>query len=732
MLLTQGPNPRAAAGVASAGGAGAVQPLPALDDPRLYVNRELSLLEFQRRVLEEALDESNPLLERLKFLAILDSNLDEFFMVRVAGLKQQLVVGNPETGPDGMGVTEQLEAIRAGVTELVAQAHECWERRLLPALAEAGVEILGYSALGEEQRDEVNRYFAETVFPVLTPLAFDPARPFPHISNLCLNLAVLVRDRGGVTHFAQVKVPETLPELVAVASPQAEPPAPHGRHCFVCLHQVIAANLPALFPGLEVLEAHPFHITRDADMDIQELEGGDLLEKIERGVRQRRFGDVVRLKVSPSMPARILELLTANLRVEESDVYRMSEPLALNRLMCLHGIDRPDLREAPFTPAVLPDLDISTRTEEVFAAVRLGDILLHHPFDSFQLVDFLRKAAHDPDVLAIKITLYRVGPDSPVVDALLRALENGKQVAVLVELKARFDEQSNIEWARMLERAGAHVVHGLVGLKVHAKAALVVRREGEHIRRYVHLSTGNYNPMHAHCYTDLGLFTCDPQIAADVSDLFNYLTGYSAKSEYRKLLVAPMNLKARLGELIEREIEHQRRGQRGHLIFKLNALVDEKMIRLLYRASQSGMQVDLLVRGMCCLRPGLEGVSDNIRVTSIVGRFLEHSRLYYFRNGGAEEVYTGSSDLMPRNLKRRVELLCPVEDPRLLRYLRDEVLVTYLADNVQARHMRGDGSYERAVPRPGEGLIDAQAWFIDRAMGVRNEPAAPLLRRQDR
>ncbi len=724
VLLNQVPNPRAAAGVAAAGGAGAEQPLPALDDSRLYVNRELSLLEFQRRVLEEALEESNPLLERLKFLAILDSNLDEFFMVRVAGLKQQLVVGNPETGPDGMGVTEQLEAIRARVAELLAQAHECWERRLLPALAEAGVEILDYPALSEEQRDQVNGYFAETVFPVLTPLAYDPARPFPHISNLCLNLAVLVRDRGGVTHFGQVKVPETLPELVPVSGVA-------GRHCFVCLQQVIAANLPALFPGLEVLEAHPFHITRDADMDIQELEGGDLLEKIERGVRQRQFGDVVRLKVSPSMPARILEILTTNLRVEESDVYRMSEPLALNRLMCLHGIDRPDLREAPFTPAVLPDLDISSETEEVFAAVRLGDILLHHPFDSFQLVDFLRKAAHDPDVLAIKITLYRVGPDSPVVDALLRALENGKQVAVLVELKARFDEQSNIEWARMLERAGAHVVYGLVGLKVHAKAALVVRREGAHIRRYVHLSTGNYNPIHAHCYTDLGLFTCDPQIAADVSDLFNYLTGYSAKSEYRKLLVAPMNLKTRLGELIEREIEHPRCGRRGHLIFKLNALVDEKMIRLLYRASQAGVRVDLLVRGICCLRPGLEGVSDNIRVTSIVGRFLEHSRLYYFRNGGAEEVYTGSSDLMPRNLKRRVELLCPVEDPRLLRYLRDEVLVTYLADNVQARHMRGDGSYVRAAPGPGEGPIDAQAWFINRAMGERNEPEAPLLPRQD-
>lgn len=684
-----------------------------LKDPALYVNRELSLLAFQRRVLEEAEDETNPLLERVKFLSILGSNLDEFFMVRVAGLAAQLEAGSLEAGADGMSPRAQLVAIRREVKRLLAEAHRTLER-LLEALREQGIFVHDYAELNETHRQQAARYFDETVFPVLTPLAFDPGRPFPHISNLSLNLAVSIRDRTGNEHFARVKVPDSLPQLVPVSA-SAKAASKRGRPRridLVWLEQVIAAQLGVLFPGMEILEAHPFHVTRDADMAIKELEAEDLLETVEEGLRQRRFQSVVRLLVTADMPGPMLNILMSNLEIGPSEVYRSPRPLSLKRLMSLHGLDRPDLRDAPFLPAVPPELAESSDEEDIFGMIRSRDILLHHPFDSFQpVIEFLRKAARDPAVLAIKTCLYRVGRNAPVVEALLEAVEEDKQVAALVELKARFDEESNIEWARALERTGVHVVYGLIGLKIHCKVALVVRREKDRIARYVHLSTGNYNAVTAHLYTDIGLFTCDEAVADDVSDLFNYLTGYSHKADYLKLLVAPVNLRSKFEALIEREVKHAKSGGKAHLIFKMNSLVDSKIIRALYKASQAGVHIQLLVRGICCLRPGVPGVSDHIEVISIVGRFLEHSRVFYFRNGGEEEIYIGSADLMPRNIDHRVEVLAPIREPAMIRHLRDNVLAVYLADNVKAREMNTTGVYTR---RKGgaKSKVNSQEWFI--------------------
>ncbi|MBX9688156.1 MAG: polyphosphate kinase 1 [Candidatus Obscuribacterales bacterium] len=695
-----------------------------LDDPALYINRELSLLAFQKRVLEEAQDDSNPLLERFKFLAILGSNLDEFFMVRVAGLKRQLESGAAPQLPDGMNPATQLAAIRSEVTNLLAIAYKCLTEQLMPSLKDEGIQILTYADLNSKQRAKAREFFIHTVFPVLTPLAFDPGRPFPHISNLSVNLAVLIRDLDGNERFARIKVPDTLPQLIPID--RLNPAS--GRRVdtsksrnFVWLEDLISANLQDLFPGMEVLDAHPFHVTRNAEMAIQELEAADLLETTEEGLRQRRFGDVVRLKVNYAMPVNILQILVNNLEIEPDDVYHVQGMLSLDRLRYIGSIDRPELKYNSFIPVVPSHLYPDNKEFDLFSAIKQKDILLHHPYDSFQpVVDFLRSAAKDPDVLAIKMTLYRAGRNSPIIEALLDAMEYGKQVAVLVELKARFDEESNIEWAKALEAEGVHVVYGLLGLKVHSKVALVVRREGEAIRRYVHLGTGNYNPLTAHFYTDIGVFTCDEEIGADATDLFNYLTGYSAKTDYRKLAVAPINLRQRLESLIKREIRHQQHGERGHLIFKMNALVDQEMIKLLYEASREGVQIDLLVRGICCLRPGIPGVSENIRVISILGRFLEHSRIYYFRNGGKEEILQGSADLMPRNLDRRVEVLYPLEDPRLVRQVRDEILHTYLSDRAKSREMKADGSYVRMSPKPSEKKINAQFEFIARSLAAQD------------
>jgi polyphosphate kinase len=698
-------------------------PLPSTDlsAKELYLNRELSLLAFQRRVLEEAEDESNPLLERVKFLAILGSNIDEFFMVRVSGLLEQVDAGILEVGADGMSPAAQLVTIRREVKKLLADAHKCLSGSVLPALETAGIQILDYPALTAARLALVNTYFTESIFPVLTPLAFDPGRPFPHISNLSVNLAVLIRDGNGVEHFARVKVPDSLPSFIPLRAKKKslKRHRPQENEEFVWIEQVIAANLSALFRGMEIIEAHAFHVTRDADIEIQELEAEDLLETIEESIRQRRFGRVIRLEVGDDMPAHILEILMSNLEIDSSQVYRVKGPLALSRLMHLYSLERSDLKETPFQPAVPRALTDHSDEDDLFALIRRQNILLHHPFDSFQpVVDFISKAARDPNVLAIKMVLYRIGRNSPILEALMEALENGKQVAVLVELKARFDEESNIEWARALEKQGVHVVYGLVGLKTHCKVTMVVRREEGAIRRYLHLATGNYNTVTARLYTDIGMLTSDEELGADVTDLFNYLTGYSAKRSYSKLLVSPVNLRDRLESLIRREIDHQIQGKRGHLVLKMNALVDHQIIRLLYQASQAGVKIDLLVRGICCLRPGIPNISDKIQVTSVVGRFLEHSRIYYFHNGGDEEVYLGSADMMPRNLDRRVEVLFPLEDPALIQHVKDEILAVYLADSVKAREMRSDGSYVRKHAARGGQTVNTQNVLIERSRSV--------------
>ena len=678
-----------------------------LQDPALYLNRELSHLEFQRRVLEEARDRRNPLLERVKFLSIFGSNIDEFFMVRVAGLTQQIENGVQEPGMDGRCPSETLEAIRDVVGRLVSGAYDFLREELIPALETNHIRLLNLADLSLEQRAQLDTFFAEKVFPVLTPLAFDPGRPFPHISNLSLNIAVAVREPGGSEHFARVKVPDTLPQLLPVAVPPGGNPTSR-EYAFVWLEQLIIANLHHLFPGLEILRAHVFHLTRDAEVAIKELETDDLLETIEEAVWQRRFRDAVRLQVDSRIPASMIEFLAGKLELDSSDIYRVHGPLDLSRLRHLLSLDRPDLKDKPFLPYT--PSGFASKEDDLFDLIRQQDQLLHHPYESFQpVVEFLRRAARDPDVLAIKMTLYRLGRNSPIVEALLEAVENGKQVAVVVELKARFDEESNIEWARAMEREGVHVVYGLLGLKVHSKVILVVRREGDSIRRYCHLATGNYNPATARLYTDLGLFTCDEEIGADATDLFNYLTGYSHKKTFRKLLVAPLNLRQRIEEMIQREIDIQRQGGKGRLILKMNALEDGPVIKLLYQASQAGVNVDLIVRGACCLRPQTPGVSENIHVRSLLGRFLEHSRIFYFRNNGSEECYLGSADLMPRNLNRRVEVLFPVTQPEMIKRLRDEVLHSYLHDEIGARHMHQDGSYSPKSRRAGS---DCQAWFL--------------------
>jgi len=695
------------------------QTLLTAESPELYINRELSLLEFQKRVLEQAQDPENPLLERIKFLSIVSSNLDEFFMVRVAGLQRQAASGAQEASVDGLPAALQLQFIRQQVRQLVEEIQDFLRDTLLPALEREGVRISDISSLQPEERSAMDAYFLQHVFPVLTPLAFDPGRPFPHISSGSLNLAVVVGDNQGTENFARIKVPESLPRLVPVISSPRQAKTSKSsasENKFVWLEQLITANLHLLFPGMEIVEAHPFRVTRDAEVAIQELESDDLLESVEEAMRQRRFSNVVRLQVDAEMSEKILEILASNLPIDKQDVYRIRGSIGLGRLMELYALNRPDLKDKPFVPSIPTSL-AANEEEDIFSVIRREDLLLHHPYDSFQpVVEFLQEAARDPNVLAIKVTLYRVGRNSPIVAALLEAIEQGKQVSVLVELKARFDEESNIEWARTLEDAGVHVVYGLVGLKVHSKIALVVRREGEAIRRYVHLGTGNYNPMTARIYTAFGFLTCKEQIANDATYFFNALTGYSRNNEPQELLVAPVNLRLRLEELILREIALQEKGDPGHLIFKMNALEDPQMIRLLYRASQAGVKVDLLVRGLCCLRPLVKGFSDNIRVTSIVGRFLEHSRAYYFRNGGAEEIYLGSADLMRRNLSHRVEILFPVCNLKLVRRLKD-ILNVQLADERKSHHLQSDGHYIRSSKSGQPDAIDSQLRFLTHDRG---------------
>ncbi|HEX4204472.1 MAG TPA: polyphosphate kinase 1 [Ktedonobacteraceae bacterium] len=700
-----------------------------IEQPDLYINRELSWIEFNRRVFEEAKDSRHPLLERVKFISIFETNLDEFRMIRIAGLKDQAISRISPRSPDGRTAEQQLDAVRQSLAPLVQEVRQYWRNELVPLLAEQHVFILDYEQLDKQQREAMRIYFENEVFPVLTPLAVDPVHPFPHISNRSLNLAVVITDvaQGGSTKeenelFARLKVPPTLPRLVPVPTSIEDP----NTVAFVWMEQVIAAHLNMLFPGFEVWESYPFRVIRDADIELQEDDASDLLEYIEQEVRERRFGAVVDLAVNPSMPARIRHLLLDNLEITNKDLTVIDGPLGMGDVMELHHMERPELKDQPFTPHVSIDLDLHNDT--IFSAIRKHPILMHHPYDSFNsVVDFIRAAAEDPQVLAIKQTLYRVGTNSQVVKSLLRAIENGKQVAVMVELKARFDEENNIGWARELERAGVHVVYGLKWLKTHAKVAMVIRREQDGLRRYVHLSTGNYNASTSKIYEDLGFFASNKELGEDVSKLFNSLTGYSKKNTYQKLLVAPVALRQGIIERIEYEIGMQERYGNGHLLFKCNSLTDPEMVKLLYRASQAGVQVDLIVRGICCLRPGIAGVSDNIRVRSIVGRFLEHSRVYCFGNNGSTEIYLGSADLMQRNLNNRVETLFPIESPVLRKNIIDRLLKPILADTVNAHELQPDGNYIRVRPHADEPPFDSQSWFISHPFFELEEAASEKL-----
>ncbi len=682
-----------------------------LNDTSLFINRELSHIEFNRRVLQEC-QANHPLLERVKFLAIYSSNMDEFFMVRVSGLKQQVLLGITKRPADGLTPREQLVAIHRTVTQLFATANSWWKTQLQPQLAEAGLHVLHYDDLKKRQKQRLRDYFEREIFPVLTPLGYDPSHPFPHISNLSLNLAVMTRDPdSGEARFARVKVPASMPRLVPLKPIDPDDLLPPAVQKFVWVEQVIAANLDRLFPGMEIIAAHPFRVTRNTDMEIQEEEADDLLLTMEENLRQRHFGSVVRLELDELAPESIRQFLMTNLKIGAFDIYTTDAPLGLSSLWELHKLERPDLKDQDYIPTLPPQLRTA---KNIFEVLWRQPVLLHHPYDSFSpIVDFLETAADDPDVLAIKQTLYRVGPNPPVVHALMKARENGKQVAALVELKARFDEESNIEWARALENAGVHVVYGLIGLKTHCKVTLVVRREREGIQRYVHLATGNYNSMTARIYTDLGILVRDQEFGADATELFNYLTGFSKQAAYRKFLVAPVNLRQRILELIERETAH---GENGRLIFKCNSLVDAPIIRALYRASRAGVQIDLIIRGICSLRPGIPGVSENIRVTSIVGRFLEHSRIYYFQNQDEPVMYVGSADLMPRNIDRRVEILFPIEQEETRQHILQDLLQIYLRDTEKAYALQPDGTY---VPKAnlleeGETLFNSQDWYLQK------------------
>ncbi|MEW5860453.1 MAG: polyphosphate kinase 1 [Cyanobacteriota bacterium] len=706
-----------------------------LNHPQYYFNRELSWLEFNNRVLHEAIDPRTPLLERLKFMGIFSANFDEYFMVRVAALKQQVDAKVSQLTPDGRTPSDQLEEISLAARPLVAQQHQHFEKALRPLMTAQGIHLLDYVDLNQEQRAYLQNYFEEQIFPVLTPLAVDPSHPFPYMSNLSLNLAVVVKDPDtGEELFARVKVPKVLPRFLPLglesglgsrSSALEEERFRNERLIWmgVPLEQVIAHNLESLFPGMNIQEYHPFRITRNADLEVEEDEADDLMLAIEQELRKRRVGgSAVRMEIQASMPESIKGMLMRELGLLERDVYEVDGLLGLADLMYFMQLPLPELKDPVWTPGIPPrlrrlsepDLD---EGEDIFSVIRTADLMVHHPYQSFggTVQRFITQAAIDPDVLAIKMTLYRTSGDSPILNALITAAEHGKQVAILVELKARFDEENNINWARKLEQAGVHVVYGLVGLKTHTKVVLVVRREENQIRRYVHIGTGNYNPKTARIYTDMGLLSCREDLGADLTDLFNYLTGYSRQRSYRKLLVSPVNCRDRFLSLIRREIEHCHHGRSGRIVAKMNSLTDPQIIATLYEASIAGVKIDLIIRGICCLRPGLEGVSENIQVISVVGRFLEHSRIFYFQNAGSEEVYLGSADWMRRNLDRRVEAIAPVEDPEISKDLQ-EILGIMLADNRQAWDLQPDGRYIQRHPGDKEREQSAQKILMEMAL----------------
>jgi polyphosphate kinase len=679
-----------------------------LEDPRLFINREISWVRFNTRVLEEAKDETHPLLERVKFLAICGSNLDEFFMIRVSGLKRQLNKGALEPPPDGMTPLEQLLTLREELKPLLDEHLKCWQDEILPQLKKNGIHIHRMDELTMDERGQLREHFEKVIFPTLTPLALDLVHPFPFISNLSINLAVVVRDTNGHEKYARVKVPNGLfPRLVEFDDDTDK--SGKGDH-FVFLEDLVASNLDLLFPGMKVEESYVFRITRDADIEIELDEAEDLLTAVEEGVESRRVGAPTRLEVDGTMPVHLRDLFASKLGLPPYLVYQTPPPLGFVDLWQLWSLPRQDLKDIPFLPFVPPALQ---NEKKIFSSIKERDFALYHPYDSFvPVVNLLKEAAVDPEVLAIKITLYRVDRHSPIIEALMEARDNDKAVAATVELKARFDEENNIEWARALETKGVHVVYGLADLKVHAKLCLIIRKEKSGIVRYSHISSGNYNTNTARVYADIGYLTADKDIGSDVSDLFNSLTGYSQKEDYRKLLVAPVSMRREIIRRIDREIErHQDKGS-GYIGWKLNALVDKQVIQALYRASMAGVKIDLNVRGQCCLRPGIKGISDTIRVTSILGRFLEHARIYYFRNGGEEEVLLGSSDMMPRNLQKRVEVLFPVGDKKLRSAIIKDILEVHLADNVKARYLSSDGSYRRVQPKKGEKKMNSQLWMI--------------------
>ncbi len=685
-------------------------PPPDLTDPSLYINRELSWLAFNQRVLDQASDPAHPLLERVKFLAITADNLDEFFMVRVATLLKKYRAGVDGTSPDGLPTEQQLASIRERATQMLDDVATCWQELLRPLLEAEAIRFLEPADYTPEVRTFLAGYFKSHIWPVLTPLAFDPGHPFPYISNLSHSFAVVVRHNGR-TKFARVKVPDKLPRFVAIPERRGRASADRPTHTFAFIEDVIKQNIQELFPGTQVKSAHLFRIVRDTDMVIQEDEADDLLETVDRSLRELRYGALSLLQVEASMPRRVLDILVENFEVEEDVVVRTSDRLGFADWMELTALHRPALKDAAFVPR---QLWAGHDDEAIFDEIRYQDYLVHHPFESFASVEsFLRAAVKDAHVVAIKMTLYRIGQDSPLVDLLIEAAEAGKQVAVLVELKARFDERNNIIWANRLEQAGIHVVYGLLNLKTHCKLCLVVRQEADGIRRYAHLATGNYNEGTSKVYTDLGFFTSEAGILDDVSEVFNYLTGYSNKRTYTDLLVAPVSLRSGVRALIEREVEHAKAGRPARLIFKNNAVTDPGTIRCLYAASQAGVPIDLITRGVCCLRPGVPGVSETIGVLSIVGQFLEHSRIYYFENGGEPEVFIGSADLMERSLDRRVEVLCPIRDPDLLHHLRHVVLDALLRDTERAYRLNAEGEYVRLAPIEGEPPVNAQRVLLE-------------------
>jgi polyphosphate kinase len=703
-----------------------------LDDAKYYFNRELSWLEFNRRVMQEAIDPSNPLLERFKFAAIFGSNLDEFFMVRVANLQRQVEADITTATIDGMTPQQQLDEISQRLHEMAAQLQKLFATELRPQLAREGVHILNYAELDAPQRLYMQDYFEGRVFPILTPLAVDPTHPFPVMGNLTLNLAIVVKDPdNNLQQFARVKIPDSLPRFIPLP-PELYPTVPRSRKgsrspivwAGIALEEIIAEHLTALFPGMTIQEHHLFRITRDTDLAVQEDEIDDLAGAIAEKLRRRRFsGSVVRFQMAPTMSEFVKQTLITGMNVDHNDIYVHEGWLGVCDLMFFTTLPLPHLKDKTWTPTVpqrlrhLMEGEIvdATRVEDIFAILRQGDLLVHHPYESFtaSVEYFITHAAQDPAVQAIKITLYRTSNDSPIVNALIAAAENGKQVAALVEIKARFDEASNLTWARKLEEAGVHVIYGVMGLKTHTKVVLVLREEGEELRRYVHIGTGNYNSKTARIYTDLGLFSCHPDLGADLTDLFNFLTGFSKQKDYRKLLVAPASLRDRMVAMIQREIEHCQQGHSGRIIAKMNALIDPPMIKALYQASQAGVEIDLIVRGMCCLLPGIPGVSENIRVSSIVGRYLEHSRIFCFHNNGLEEFYIGSADWMPRNLDRRVEAVAPVEDPNCAAELK-EILDILLSDNQQSWELQPDGSYLQRQSAPEHPPRNAQDLLMER------------------